>query len=202
MKGEVGRKEVGVGVEGGGVLLWWIHTKGSFWSLECWAHTCGMKSKPSVNYIKYPLCQTLHIVPCVFYQLWKAPLGRAHTKKTPHVIRIPDTSTLKNSAPSFYFICAGQERKQRNAGVGGQMVTHKPVIGGQVRIKEGYTEGWGLILLQGEQGSGMTGHFHQDWRRRTSSVRCYGLKEGCTPHEPPQKAHKSPWRDDIRGEFS
>lgn len=35
-------------------LLWRVHTKGSLWSPECWAHTCGMKSKPSVNYIKYP----------------------------------------------------------------------------------------------------------------------------------------------------
>lgn len=53
-------------------LLWRVHTKGSFWSLECWAHTCGMKSKPSVNYIKYPLPNAPHTSMC-FYQFWKAP---------------------------------------------------------------------------------------------------------------------------------
>lgn len=55
-------------------LPWRLHTKGSFWSLECWAHTCGMNSKPSVNYIKYALPNCAHTSMC-FYQAWKGPFG-------------------------------------------------------------------------------------------------------------------------------
>lgn len=55
-------------------LPWQLHTKGSFWSLECWAHTCGMKSKPSVNYIKYALPRSAHASMC-FQEPWKDPLS-------------------------------------------------------------------------------------------------------------------------------
>lgn len=114
-KGEVGRKEV---AKGGRerlflfFLLWQVHTKGSFWSLECWAHTCGMKSKPSVNYIKYALPNAPHTSMC-FDQFWKAPLGFA-LKKKKNLIRIPDTSTFKNSAPCFHFICADRKKNERS----------------------------------------------------------------------------------------
>lgn len=113
----------------GGSLRW--EGRGSFHFSFCGEFTQKGPSNPwsaehiPVGWNQNPLwiilnmpCQTLHILPCVFFfnQFWKAPLGFAlRKKKKKTLIRIPDTRTFKRTAPGFHLIWADSERGERQS---------------------------------------------------------------------------------------